>query len=223
MLRFMTLILAASTFGHAVSANDFNNFVDKTIASNLPPLIRNASSLYPEARIPSHRFELLGKFAWQNMEVRLTEGAVKGLDVVPERSGSCTEPMEFMSGMISVCALDLSKLQVTYTAQTSRGGRKRFWVDVRITSAKALITLVTHGSRPYAILATLRANLLLHPIELQTSYDSDLDLESPHQIKFVREVERYTRSELTKIIKGSYLRVLKNTFANTCFICKRSS
>ncbi|CAN7988527.1 unnamed protein product [Ixodes pacificus] len=155
------------------------------------------------------------------MEVRLTEGAVKGLDVVPERSGSCIEPMEFMAGMMSVCALDLSKLQGTYTAQTNRGGRKRFWVDVRIKSAKALITLVTYGRRP-AILATL-GNLLLHPIELQISYDRDLDLKLPRQIKFVREVERYTRSELTKVIKGSYLRVLRNTFANTCFVCKRSS
>ncbi|CAN8016956.1 unnamed protein product [Ixodes persulcatus] len=222
MLRFMTLILAASTFGNAVTVKDFNDYVDKVVGSNLPPLIRNASSLYPEARFPSHTFELLGEFVWQNMEVRLTEGAVKGLDVVTERSESCAGPREFNAGMIAGCALDLSKVQATCTAQTNRGGRKRFWVDVRVTSVKALITLVTRGRRPYSILATLWT-LYLDPIELQISYDRDLDLESPRQIKFVREVERYQRSELAKIIKGSYLKVLRNAFTSTCFAFKRSS
>lgn len=221
MFRFMTLLLAASALGNAVTVNDFNDYVDRAVGSNLPPLIRNESSLYPEARIPSHTFELLGESSWQNMEVRLTEGAVKGLDVVTERSGSCIEPMEFLSGMLSGCALDLSKLQVTYTAQTNRGGRKRFWVDVRVTSAKGIINPFTVGRRP--AMRAVVATLYLHPIELQTSYDRELALESPRQIKFVLEVERYTRSELIKILQGSYLSVLRNAFDKTCFACRRPS
>uniref|UniRef100_A0A0K8R432 Putative secreted protein n=1 Tax=Ixodes ricinus TaxID=34613 RepID=A0A0K8R432_IXORI len=124
MLRFMTLLLAASTFGDGATVRDFNDYVDRAVGSKLPPLIRNAHSLYPEARIPFHTFELSEEYVWQNdIEVRLTEGAVKGLDVVTERSGSCSHPSQVMGATVTTCTLDLSGLEATYSVQTNRGER----------------------------------------------------------------------------------------------------
>ncbi|XP_042146519.1 uncharacterized protein LOC115315885 [Ixodes scapularis] len=221
MLRFMTLLLAASTFGNGATVHDFNDYVDKVVGSTLPPLIRNAHSLYPETRIPFHRFELSEEFAWQNdIEVRLTEGAVKELDVVTERSGSCSHPSEVMGATVTTCTLDLSQHQATYTVQTNRGEhifarRKRFSVDVRVPSATASVVLASNR--------TLNARLVsfhLNHIGLEISYDRDFDLDASRHEKSWDEVDRSTRSELIKILEGSDFTALSQAFANTCFACR---
>uniref|UniRef100_A0A147BEL3 Putative secreted salivary gland peptide n=1 Tax=Ixodes ricinus TaxID=34613 RepID=A0A147BEL3_IXORI len=221
MLRFMTLLLAASTFGNGATVHDFNDYVDRAVGSTLPPLIRNAHSLYPEARIPFHTFELSEEYVWQNdIEVRLTEGAVKGLDVVTERSGSCGHPSQVMGATVTTCTLDLSGLEATYSVRTNRGEhifakRKRFSVDVRVASATASIVLASNGDRNARLVS-----FHLNHIGFVMSYDRDFDLDASRQKKFGEEVFDYTRSELTKIIEGSYFTALSQAFANTCFACR---
>ncbi|KAG0443049.1 hypothetical protein HPB47_015343 [Ixodes persulcatus] len=285
MLRYMTLLLAASTFGNGATVDDFNDYVDRAIGSSLPPLIRNAHSIYPEARIPFHTFEVSEEFVWQNdIEVRLTEGAVKGLDVVTERrgscsnpsqvmgatistctldlsgleatytlrlseelvwqndievrltegvvkrldvvterSGSCSHPSRVMGAMVTTCTLDLSGLQATYTAQTDRGEhifakRKRFSVDVSVASATVSIVLASNGDRNARLVS-----FHLNHTRLEMSYDRDFDLDSLREEKFGDEVMNYTRSELIKIIEGSYFTALSQAFTNTCFAYRRFS
>ncbi|KAM7309844.1 uncharacterized protein ISCGN_006829 [Ixodes scapularis] len=221
MLRFMTLLLAASTFGNGATVHGFNDYVDRVVGSTLPPLIRSTHSLYPEARIPFHTFELSEEYAWQNdIEVRLTEGALKGLDVVTERSGSCSHPSEVMGATVTTCTLDLSQLLATYTVQTNRGEhifarRKRFSVDVRVSSATASVVLAS-DRRQNARLVSFHLN----HIGLEISYDRDFDLDASRHEKFGDEVDRYTRSELTKVIEGSYFTALSRAFADTCFDCR---
>ncbi|EEC06672.1 hypothetical protein IscW_ISCW003565 [Ixodes scapularis] len=56
-------------------------------------------------------------------------------------------------------------------------------------------------------------SLVIGPMSVSISYDSYLDLNSGRHNEFVDEVSRYTDWELRKILRGSYLAALQETFA----------
>lgn len=221
MLRFMTFLLFTSMFGKRPTVDDFNHYVDKAVMSHLPPLIRKAHRLYPEARIRFHTFELLDESVWQkDLEVRLTEGAVKGLDVVTKRRQSCSILARVIATTVATCALDLSGIEATYTMQTNQrehlfAKRKSFSIDVRVTSSMPTIELTSNGGRNVTLVS-----FHLNQMKLEMSYDRAFDLDSDSEKKVGDAVIDYTHSELTKIIKGSYFKALSQAFANTCFACE---
>ncbi|KAG0439428.1 hypothetical protein HPB47_016651 [Ixodes persulcatus] len=86
--------------------------------------------------------------------------------------------------------------------------RKNIWVEVTVTSAEALFNMIDVR----AWHATINS-LFIGPIYVRISYDTYLDLNSRRRREFVEEVERYTRSELVKILRESYLPALQETFA----------
>ncbi|KAG0430175.1 hypothetical protein HPB47_022911 [Ixodes persulcatus] len=189
--------------GYGATENDFYDHVDEGVGWHLPSVIGNGHSLHLEARIPFHNFTVLSNgFFNVDLKVNLTDGAVKGLNVVTRRLGSCVR---------SACLVDLSGLLVTYIAQTwgDGGGRKHIWVKVRVTSAPALFNMVDVRAREASL-----NSLFIGPVSVSTTHDTYLDL-NPRRLKeFVEEVERYTRSELVKILRGTYLAALQRTFAD---------
>ncbi|XP_029835310.2 uncharacterized protein LOC115319446 [Ixodes scapularis] len=203
MLRLVTFLFAASIFGYGVTVNDFNDLVDEGVGWHLPSVRRNGHSLHLEAHIPIHNFTVLSNgFFNVDLKVNLTDGAVKGLNVVTRRLGSCDR---------SACLIDLSGLVVTYIAQTQGdgGGRKHIWVKVKVTSAPALFNMVDVRAQEASL-----NSLFIGPISVSTTHDTYLDLNPRRRKEFVEEVERYTRSELVKILRGTYLAALQQTFAD---------
>ncbi|EEC07775.1 secreted protein, putative [Ixodes scapularis] len=139
----------------------------------------------------------------RDLQVKLTDGAVRGLDDVTRRLRSCVRP---------TCQVDLRGLVVSYIAQTRgddlAGTRKNIWVEVTVTSAEALFNM----SDIRASVTSLNS-LIIGPISTRTSYDTYLNLNSRRRKEFVQEVARYSRWELRKILRGSYLSALQETFA----------
>ncbi|CAN8029745.1 unnamed protein product [Ixodes persulcatus] len=202
MLRLVILFLAGSAFGNGATGNDFYDHVDEAVGWHLPSVIGNRHSLHLEARIPFHSFTVLSNgFFNVDLKVNLTDGAVRGLDDVTRRLKICVRP---------ACLVDLSGLLVSYIAQTrgDGGGRKHIWVKVRVTSAPALFNMVDVRAREASL-----NSLFIGPISVSTTYDTYLNLNPRRRKEFVEEVERYTRSELVKILRGSYLAALQETFA----------
>ncbi|EEC06671.1 secreted salivary gland peptide, putative [Ixodes scapularis] len=192
------------SLGNGVTVNDFNDLVDEAVGSHQQSVTRNKRSLHLEARIPTHEFQVLSNgFFNRDLKVNLTDGAVRGLDDLTRRLRSCVRP---------ACEVDLSGLLVTYIAQT-RGDdwvetRKHIWVKVRVTSAPALFNMNDVRARNASL-----NSLSIGPISVSTTYDAYLDLNPRRRKEFVEEVERYTRWELVKILRGSYLAALQRTFA----------
>uniref|UniRef100_A0A090XBC9 Putative secreted salivary gland peptide n=2 Tax=Ixodes ricinus TaxID=34613 RepID=A0A090XBC9_IXORI len=222
MLRFMTLLLAASTFGNGATVHDFNDYVDRAVGSTLPPLIRNAHSIYPEARIPFPHIRAIGRVRLaKRHRSEADRGGCEGYWTSSrERSGSCSHPSQVMGATVTTCTLDLSGLEATYTLRTKQrehifAKRKTFSVDVRVASATASIVLASNGDQNPRLVS-----FHLNHIGFVMSYDRDFDLDASRQKKFGEEVFDYTRSELTKIIEGSYFTALSQAFANTCFACR---
>uniref|UniRef100_A0A147BRL7 Putative secreted salivary gland peptide n=1 Tax=Ixodes ricinus TaxID=34613 RepID=A0A147BRL7_IXORI len=207
MLRLVTLLLAASTFGNGAAVNDFNDHVDEAVGGHQPSVIRNKRSLHLEARIPSHEFQVESNGLFNHdLDVTLTDGAVRGLDDVTRRLRNCVRP---------TCLVDLRGLVVSYIAQTqgddsdSDETLKHIWVKVTVTSAEALFNMNDIRARQASL-----NSLVIGPISVSISYDNYLDLNSGRHKEFVDEVARYTRSELRKILRGSYLAALQETFAD---------
>ncbi|XP_002434951.3 uncharacterized protein LOC8053815 [Ixodes scapularis] len=204
MLRLATFLLAASTFGNGAAVNDFNAHVDEAVGRHQPPVIRDKRSLHLEAHIPFHSFTVASNGLFnRDLQVKLTDGAVSGLDDVTRRLRSCVRP---------TCQVDLRGLVVSYIAQTRgddlAGTRKNIWVEVTVTSAEALFNM----SDIRASVTSLNS-LIIGPISTRTSYDTYLNLNSRRRKEFVQEVARYSRWELRKILRGSYLSALQETFA----------
>ncbi|CAN8012049.1 unnamed protein product [Ixodes pacificus] len=204
MLRLVTLLLAASTFGNGAAVNDFNDHVDKAVGRHQPSVTRNKRSLHLEARIPSYEFQVASNGLFnRDLQVKLTGGAVRGLDDVTRRLRRCVG---------TTCLVDLRGLVVSYIAQTRGDGlvgtRKNIWVEVTVTSAEALFNMNDVRAREASL-----NSLFIGPIYVRVSYDTYLDLNSGRRREFVQEVARYTRSELVKILRGSYLAALQETFA----------
>ncbi|EEC07774.1 hypothetical protein IscW_ISCW018865 [Ixodes scapularis] len=57
-------------------------------------------------------------------------------------------------------------------------------------------------------------SLVIGPISVSTTYDNYLDLNSGRRNEFADEVASYTGWELRKILRGSYLAALQETFAD---------
>ncbi|KAG0444812.1 hypothetical protein HPB47_013353 [Ixodes persulcatus] len=191
--------------GNGAAVNDFNDHVDKAVGRHQPSVIRNKRSLHVEARIPSHEFQVESNGLFNHdLEVTLTDGAVRGLDDVTRRLARCVRP---------TCLVDLRGLVVSYIAQTQGddldGTVKHIWVKVTVTSAEALFNMNDIRARE----ATLNS-LVIGPMSVSISYDNYLDLNSGRHNEFVDEVARYTDWELRKILRGSYLAALQGTFAD---------
>uniref|UniRef100_V5GJ79 Putative secreted protein n=2 Tax=Ixodes ricinus TaxID=34613 RepID=V5GJ79_IXORI len=137
MFRLVTLLLAASTFGNGATVNNFNDHVDEAVGRHQPSAIRNKRSLHLEARIPFHEFQVESNGLFnRDLQVKLTVGAVTGLDDVTRRLRRCVG---------TTCLVDLRGLVVSYIAQTRGddlvGTRKNIWVEVTVTSAEALFNM----------------------------------------------------------------------------------
>uniref|UniRef100_V5GH49 Putative secreted protein n=1 Tax=Ixodes ricinus TaxID=34613 RepID=V5GH49_IXORI len=188
MLRLLTLFLAATTFGNGAAVNDFNDHVDEAVGRHQPSVIRNKRSLHLEARIPYHEFQVASNGLFnRDLQVKLTVGAVRGLDDVTRRLRRCVG---------TTCLVDLRGLVVSYIAQTRGddlvGTRKNIWVEVRVTSAEALFNMSDIRAREGSL-----NSLFIGPITtFASSYDTYLDLNSGRRREFVEEVARYTRWEL---------------------------
>ncbi|CAN8029744.1 unnamed protein product [Ixodes persulcatus] len=205
MLRLVTLLLAASTFGNGAAVNDFNDHADEAVGWHQPSAIRNKRSLHLEARIPSYEFEVESNGLFNDdLDVTLTNGAVRGLDDVTRRLGRCVG---------TTCLVDLRGLVISYIAQTQGddldGTLKHIWVKVRVTSAEALFNMNDIRTREASL-----NSLDIGPISVSISYDNYLDLNSGRHKEFVQEVANYTGWELRKILRGSYLAALQETFAD---------
>ncbi|EEC07004.1 secreted protein, putative [Ixodes scapularis] len=104
--------------GKGATVSDSNFFMDTVLEVHLPGLIRQNPSLYPETLIHTHSFEILSDDCLvRDLKVNLTEGAVKGLDVATSRLGTCGQPFDVWGTTTIFCYLELSGLQVTYTAK----------------------------------------------------------------------------------------------------------
>ncbi|XP_040074863.1 uncharacterized protein LOC120846994 [Ixodes scapularis] len=204
MLRLATFLLAASTFGNGAAVNDFNAHVDEAVGRHQLSVTRNKRSLHLEARIPTHEFQVASNGLFNHdLDVTLTDGAVRGLDDVTRRLGSCVR---------RTCQVDLRGLEVSYIAQTQGddldGTLKHIWVKVRVTSAEALFNMNDIRAKEASL-----NSMVIGPMSVSISYDSYLDLNSGRHNEFVDEVSRYTDWELRKILRGSYLAALEETFA----------
>ncbi|KAM7286286.1 uncharacterized protein ISCGN_033170 [Ixodes scapularis] len=204
MLRLATFLLAASTFGNGAAVNDFNAHVDEAVGRHQLSATRNKRSLHLEARIPTHEFQVASNGLFNHdLDVTLTDGAVRGLDDVTRRLGSCVR---------RTCQVDLRGLEVSYIAQTQGddldGTLKHIWVKVRVTSAEAWFNMNDIRAREASL-----NSLVIGPMSVSISYDNYLDLNSGRHNEFVDEVSRYTDWELRKILRGSYLAALQEIFA----------
>lgn len=84
-----------------------------------------------------------------------------------------------------------------------------------VASATASIVLASNGDRNARLVS-----FHLNHTRLEMSYDRDFDLDSLREEKFGDEVINYTRSQLIKIIEGTYFTALSQAFTNTCFACR---
>ncbi|KAM7286285.1 uncharacterized protein ISCGN_033169 [Ixodes scapularis] len=191
--------------GNGATVNDFNDHVDKTVGRHQPSVTRNKRSLHLEAHIPFHSFtvESNGLFN-DDLEVELTDGAVRGLDDVTRRLRRCFR---------TTCLVDLRGIVVSYIAQTQgddmAGTVKHIWVKVKVTSAEALFNMKDIRTGEASL-----SSLVIGPISASISYDNYLDLNSGRRNEFADEVASYTGWELRKILRGSYLAALQRTFAD---------
>ncbi|KAG0432478.1 hypothetical protein HPB47_020815 [Ixodes persulcatus] len=181
MLRIVGLVFAVIAVANGVTVTDSNVFMDTVLSQRVPALIRTTPSLYPAAQIPFHSFKIKKTgLGIRDLKVNLTEGAVKGLDTLVRRVGDCNRPIQVAGNTSITCTLDLSGLNVTYTAQATANPGK----DGSVRT------------------------FLVEQITLSASYDSNLDLNIERSRAFRSEVRNYTNAELYKILYGSYLTVL---------------
>ncbi|EEC16825.1 hypothetical protein IscW_ISCW013245 [Ixodes scapularis] len=89
------------------------------------------------------------------------------------------------------------------------GTVKHIWVKVKVTSAEALFNMNDIRAREASL-----NSLVIGPISASISYDNYLDLNSGRRNEFADEVASYTGWELRKILRGSYLAALQETFAD---------
>ncbi|CAN7990983.1 unnamed protein product, partial [Ixodes hexagonus] len=144
-----------------------------------------------------------------DLKVDLTGGAVRGLDVVTRRLRSCHLPIKLWTFSRMYCHLDMSGLEVKYTVQTTGGELdlptpKNISVSVVVSRATATV-----GVTLYEDSNAILSSFTLTPIMLHASSESYIDLSHGRSRAFLREVERYTRTELTRILQGSYLTALE--------------
>ncbi|XP_042143392.1 uncharacterized protein LOC8030192, partial [Ixodes scapularis] len=203
--------------GKGATVSDSNFFMDTVLEVHLPGLIRHNPSLYPETLIHTHSFEILSDDCLvRDLKVNLTEGAVKGLDVATSRLGTCGQPFDVWGTTTIFCYLELSGLQVTYTAKTMEDAilatSNSVSVDVSADSVGAFILASVNRRKEESV-----TTFTMGPISLLVNYDSNFHMSSAQHREFVQEVSQYTRLELTKILRGSYLRVLRQAVASTFF------
>uniref|UniRef100_A0A0K8RFJ0 Putative salivary protein antigen p23 n=1 Tax=Ixodes ricinus TaxID=34613 RepID=A0A0K8RFJ0_IXORI len=214
---FLGLLENDGTKANGVTVTDSNVFVDTVLSQRVPAIIRTTPSLYPAAQIPFHNFKIKKTgLGIRDLKVNLTEGAVRGLDTLVRRVGDCNRPIQVAGNTSITCTLDLSGLNVTYTAQTKGDNvlstRKTIWVHVAVRNTTARFEATANPGKDGSV-----RTFLVEQITLSASYDSNLDLNQERSRAFRSEVRNYTNAELYKILYGSYLTVLNQAVAGTFF------
>uniref|UniRef100_A0A090XDD5 Secreted protein n=1 Tax=Ixodes ricinus TaxID=34613 RepID=A0A090XDD5_IXORI len=141
---FLGLLENDGTKANGVTVTDSNVFVDTVLSQRVPAIIRTTPSLYPAAQIPFHNFKIKKTgLGIRDLKVNLTEGAVRGAGTPwSDASGDCNRPTQVAGNTSITCTLDLSGLNVTYTAQTKGDNvlstRKTIWVHVAVRKHERL-------------------------------------------------------------------------------------
>ncbi|KAL1425100.1 hypothetical protein MTO96_019453 [Rhipicephalus appendiculatus] len=214
MRKFCLLVLATVSYVSSSPVSDANAVVDAIFKEHVPQLVRGSRWLYPYATIEDFSFKVNeNRITSRGLTVNMTHGEVRGLDTALQRRGDCRTPFFRGEMIVVVCNLTMQGLNITYTALASRDSRfaswKTIWVNANVTDGTVhLEATVPQGQGS----GRLRA-FDIKDMQLEVTYDSDLNLNKGSREKFKEEISAKVKEGLRPIF-SEYMLLVHHALAD---------